>query len=167
MLAGLSAAALRVSGLPGRTATSTTTEVSVVAGVTGPAIMTTGAATAILITTLAAIRPGGTDARQHQRPASRSCQMRETGPASFFAGPGQCHLGVERGNPDRRRPISQSVVGCFRPASWPDGSARSARWPDRRATDRRSLLRHFHEIQCSRSNSGNARISRVSQFFEV
>ena len=66
VLAGLSAAALRVSGLPGRTTASTTTEVSVAACVSGPAFMTTGAATATPITTpTAAIRPS-TDVRPHK-----------------------------------------------------------------------------------------------------
>jgi hypothetical protein len=86
---GLSAAALRVSTLPWRTAASATIGISVTAGVSRPAwvtvSMTTGAATATPITTAtAAIRR--TDVRQHQRPASRSCHMRNK-PRIVFAGP--------------------------------------------------------------------------------
>jgi hypothetical protein len=69
LLAGLSVAALRVSGLPGCMVTSTTIEVSVAACVSTPAFMTTGA-TAIPITIPTAVIRPPTDVRQHQRPAT-------------------------------------------------------------------------------------------------
>ena len=72
---GLWAAAVRVSTLPGRAATSTTADVSVAACVSGPA--GTGSATTTPITFPAAAICPRTDVREHQRPASRSCREKQ------------------------------------------------------------------------------------------